>query len=614
MRIVALSLAVCACAMLTTLVLAQGTPQTPMSLVDVLKNLESSDWQAQANAFKALSGWDKPLSGDEVEAVKSYMARQEHKDWRAHYLAAKLLRANGQLPMPGKAVGKAEEILAPLNPSKGIDSNADEAAGQLAALGADVVPLLGDVLAYPNSPDESRIVAAARALGILDGKDAAGLLIGALKTKIGWMAGELICALMKISSDDAIVDDVAKVIAAQREIDQEFTIRNFEKPEIALRARMRLYSHFDDFKSYGRNSVVRGLGKVANKDAFKRLTGILLKESGTTADIAARQLAGMKSFDPCPAYVDAFDAGKVSRELIICAAIRGCTGAIPYLERVKISAYQDMKADLPLVATGALARLGKDYEKNAEEVRAALGKDEFGSYPAAALLTDDATVRVMGAKLIDYAGKDNLTIKSGSHAYGMGQTIVIYLLGQMPNRLAANTLMDDLGVLPVSIWSNVSDALESLGSELNDDSIASDGAGLKAVIYYCGIGYWQMAPKRDDPEIAKARSTAAAFLKLRPALFKKLFAESMYEYADWGGKSFIVTLAGDAWTPQATPVFEDIIKTDKNVMRYTKTGSGNQLSHYRVREQMAKVLQEKTGRPYTYVDVDGVTRNAGEMP
>ena len=600
--------------MLTTLVLAQGTPQTPMSLVDVLKNLESNDWQARANAFKALSGWDKPLSGDEVEAVKSYMARQEHKDWRAHYLAAKLLRANGQLPMPGKAVGKAEEILAPLNPSKGINSNAEEAARQLAALGAEVVPLLGDVLEYPNSPDESRIVAAARALGILGGKDAAGLLIGALKTKTGWLSGEMICALMNISSDDATIDDVAKVVAGRNEFDQEFIIRSFEKPEIALRARMRLYSHFDDFKSYGRNSVVRGLGKVANEDAFKRLTGILLKESGTTADIAARQLAGMKSFDPCPAYVGAFEAGKASRELIICAAIRGCTGAIPYLERIKISAYQDMKADLPLVATGALARLGKDYEKNAEEVRAALGKDEFGSYPAAALLTDDATVRMMGAKLIDYAGKDNLTIKSGSHAYGMGQTIVIYLLGQMPNRLAAKTLMADLDVLPVSVWNKVGDALESLGSEIKVDSIASDGAGLKAVIYYCGIEYWSMTPKPNDPKIAEARSTAAAFLKQHPALFRKLFAENLGSFPSWGSKSYTLTLARDAWTPQATPVFEDIVKTDKNVIRYAGAGGGPQVSVYRVRAQLAKLLQDKTGRPYTYVDADGVTRNAGEMP
>ena len=66
------------------------------------------------------------------------------------------------------------------------------------------------------------------------------------------------------------------------------------------------------------------------------------------------------------------------------------------------------------------------------------------------------------------------------------------------------------------------------------------------------------------------------------------------------------------WNPELVPVVEELIRTDEyKVTHHTDHGV---FPHYAGRSAFARLLTEKTGREYTFVDVDGTVRKGGEGP
>jgi len=76
----------------------------------------------------------------------------------------------------------------------------------------------------------------------------------------------------------------------------------------------------------------------------------------------------------------------------------------------------------------------------------------------------------------------------------------------------------------------------------------------------------------------------------------------------FGTPHYLTALLDRARTPQATEYLNNLFKTET-----TKVQVGYQLN-YIVRREVSGVPTKKTGKQYTYVDVNGTVRNGGEWP
>lgn len=611
MRLI-LSLAVVVCLLALVPACADDATQAPNSLVDVLKIAgQGNSVTDRDKVVASLTERTEPLSDAETEAVREFVATQEHRDWLFHYLGLRLLRANSKAPAVGDSVDKTEQLLIKLNPTKGDPPGFDLAVTEIAKLSPEVLPLLRDTLRYTAYKDEARHRAAARALTVIGGRDAQVALIDALSNNRGLSVRELLLSLFKLNSDNAAVDEVAGVLVIKNGGDQESAIRTLGTLDVPARVRLRLYSHYDSFKEYGKYAVIRGLCDLATPEATDQLKRIVLSEKGGVLDFAVDRLTELRSFDPCPVFLEAFKQGKTGKSLISGAAVRGCKDAIPFIETAKAATYYYSEVDTPLIATAALARLGKDTEKNSKIVREALAKDERGSYRAAGLLTDEATIELMFGKLKGFEGDGSRRIESGTNVYFIDRNMIIGTLGGMHNPLAARMLIEGLPTIPINEWRQVGTALQRLGEDLGNEGIRQDGIGLESLIGFLSLEYSSMVPDMKSPRIVADKTNAVAFLRKHPALFLDVFREPIERnMAVLARGNQPLTLAREAWTPEATPFLEEIMRTDTRASVYINA-SGR---HYSLRADLAKLLQEKTGKPYTYTDADGTVRKAGEGP
>jgi hypothetical protein len=238
-------------------------------------------------------------------------------------------------------------------------------------------------------------------------------------------------------------------------------------------------------------------------------------------------------------------------------------------------------------------------EQNTVIVKTAISQADQDSYmvdTAGAILCDETIVKLVIAK----AKTKNKTYE------------IIHYPGWVRNPVMAKVLRETVESFPISSWRHIGETLEELGMDLKDEETRSYGAGLQAVIEYVGLEGAACFPQRDNPVFIERENKAVAFMKKNPQLFKKLFSETLSPPGNDFGLSFerfntyTVALARLAWTPELTTIIEDIIKTDQT--KFVDSPEG--IEHYWVRQSLAQLLQQKTGKPYTYVDVDGKIKNA----
>ena len=571
------------------------------SLVSIFTNANLQDMADNRLVADKLSTWSKPLSQADVAAIKDFAAKCEHDDWQLYTLSQRLLRKNGLVPPISDTLEKAEGILMPLVVTKGYNTNCADQVNQMVALGESVIPVLKDVLSYPR--EENRKIVAIRTLVKFGDAKSIEILKSSLAIKNVSIMNEVISGLLSINHDDAAMDEMAAMIAKLDQFQQERAVRIVSETEIPVSSKMRFYSHYDAFTPYGKGAVLRSLGKIESKDSFEQLSAIFLKE--TNNGFAADQLTHMTGFDPCPVFLSAFKAGQMEPELIMGAAIRGCKDAVPYLEDLKTGKKESYVKSLPTLAAAALARLGKDTGKNTDLVIAALKdpKPDYYVYKAAGLLNDDAIAHLLMEQL-------NAATAS-KETYDLAGNI-LQALGSSSNTTAAKLLRDNINSLPTAIWDKVGDALVNLGTSIGDNAVKADGEGLKGTMYYTSIEYWAAAFPGQTPAIVKAKADAIEFLKKTPSLFPKLFSQNRYGQTVQGYNRYAVELAVEAWTPKATPIFEQLIRTDQSKIQVYDPETKTRTEHYRLREELAKLLTEKTGKVYTYVDCDGKTKKPGD--
>lgn len=584
---------------------AADTAKSDTSLINALNRCKSMDRSYWSTACAVMEQWDKPLTADERTAVREFAAKTDKVDWLAHYRAVDLLLRNREGWMPSLAVCNSEAALASLRTTKGISDSVDIIAIQIAAYGNAVVPFLQDVLSYSFRNNSEYQRTAIRALGRIGTPEAIDILLSNVGER-NYNTREAITALLNAKNDDATVDFLAKRITTLDDItEQENMIFLVRSLSIPVTAKRRLYSHYDQFSNNGKRGVIRALGSIGDKTSFDELGTILMKENGSLNGETAIQMASVKNCDPGRYFENALKAGKRSEGLMLSIGNCNCKALSPYLQKI-VTESNTPSAAVQTCAAGALCKLGVDYENNAKIVRAALNSSDqsYWAIQTAALLNDDETVKLVASKILVK------TISNGQIEFS--DNYALSTLGKMRNKLAAKLMQDQITKLPTHTWRQIADSLKQLGTDLGDKALLETAIGLLAAYSYNNLDFMQCIAPSMEPEIKANLEAAAPFLKKNPKLIGLLFDDHSENMPDMG-RIHLIELSDLAWTPKLTPILKKVIQTNTSKCQLL-TGPGRSIIHYDVRQRLAQLLQKKTGKSYTYIDADGQTKNAEDMP
>jgi hypothetical protein len=255
-----------------------------------------------------------------------------------------------------------------------------------------------------------------------------------------------------------------------------------------------------------------------------------------------------------------------------------------------------------LWVAAALARLGEDYTGNARLVREALPD----SLEQAQWLRDDETIGAVAALIGSEPGITERAIRT------LGAIGTDRALGALVGRIDIETVTDPMHL------QNLSDAAARLAKKLGHPS-AEYWAGITATA--SAVRGW-FAMRQTGPSESERRSAFEAVTR-NPGLARQVWIAEVnrrldlaasgkaqpYEY-DVPGSA--VSSAGTIFAPELVATMERITRESNAAQSFH--GRRSMVEHYGVRSLAAKILTEKTGQPYTFVDVDGRTHPGGWNP
>jgi HEAT repeat protein len=295
-----------------------------------------------------------------------------------------------------------------------------------------------------------------------------------------------------------------------------------------------------------------------------------------------------------------------SDNLILALGEREYRQAIPVLEEIIKEARDDIDGRrCRILAAGALCRLGEDYEENAAIVRDGLWEYNlcYTSYQVVGWLNDEETIKVV----ISQVGSEKPEERAG--------TMAIKALGQIGSKSALPALRDALNRLPIAEFMNVGEAITAVGHKSQDGDVVAEGEEVKNLATFLNrvlSPSQRAAVSSESPEAIRNRlemERAASWLKKHPELIPRVM-EEIKDFS-WGYNE-ILSLLDNAWDERAIPYLEYVTKT--NVSRVDFHTDSGIVPHYHVRSAVAAFLTRKTGRQYTFIDVDGTVRKGGETP
>ncbi|MBL7215822.1 MAG: hypothetical protein ISS71_09110, partial [Phycisphaerae bacterium] len=443
---------------------------------DILKS--ESRW----DIIRRLNTWETALSAGDIETLERIVQETTHNDWEMNYSARSLLRRN----LPRKynvtpEVANAEEFFVKLRDGKVSSGAYDKFVDDIAGIGNDIVPMLLDMLKYDKPHDFYRENIAIKALGHMQDIR----IIPALKKAIVSeehrnQLEQIILSILRSDSSNAMVDYVASVIVNQKSsFDQEYIIRLISQSNTPYEAKKRLYFHYAEFKDYGKRAVIRGYGKMDDQEAFTQLVRILREDKyGGEFRVAVNELNNLKNSDPSAIFFEYLKKvpDHVCDDLIIPLAERNYLPAIPVLEERITNAGDSVDgARCKVWATGALCKLGKDYEKNSAIIREHLKKEYdphaigYAAYGVAGWLNDEETIKLLSQKIC--SENSNTDVLKWS----------IKALGQIGDKSALTALREALTILPLDLFIDIAEAIEAIGHDHNDQEIISEGKIIQTV-------------------------------------------------------------------------------------------------------------------------------------
>jgi hypothetical protein len=351
---------------------------------------------------------------------------------------------------------------------------------------------------------------------------------------------------------------------------------------------------------YGAPRAADMLGQVGGVQAGVMLSAILFRTPNSgTAETAARALGTIEDYDAVPSLVEALGMPG-AREDAIAQALGTIADAraIPALKQAARGERLDEQDRLWIAA--ALARLGQDYAENAAIIRAALPR----SLEQAGWLRDDESIRAIGA----FVGQGIGSVDQAALALErIGTTDALEILADKI----------ELGVVSEpAVVREVAEAAQRIAERL-DDSSQVRWAQVATVAGAVRDSFAMM--QRIAPMPRENRPPAV--MATEPALARRLWIAEANRILDVAareeGTAYRITDSAvlaiePLFASELVPTFERISKEDREAASIqTVHGFAR---HYHVRSLAARILTERTGRPYTFVDVDGRTHPGGWDP
>lgn len=606
------------------------TSEAPFQLVELVgkisdeKTIKDEDWwRLLKEVARCLSRIGDKAAYKELQRAKKSLEK-DYQDYKTWYAVCKALAALNPQKM---AFDKpTADILDSVRPAKITREGIQQKWGRpLVKLGDKAVEDLDWALRFESERDHGRKMVAIEALGEIGGQKAAQVLRryiphvsdsykrgGKARHQAGYALRNALLALLKADPNKETTEEIIAFSLTLDSFAQKYLMHDVSSTapqKIPAEIKVLFYEKVlldskqaKSFGQYALSDAARLLGQIGGPQAGVVLSKVFL-ESGNTkmARAAAKALGSIKEYDAIPTLIKASKLTNASFGTIAEAMGRiKDARAVPALQdlggREKLS-----QADRLWIAA-ALARFGKDYDRNAAMVRQALP----ASLDQAKWLHDTETIKAV-AVFVKNEGYNGERAISTLEAIGTKEAFEALRKLINLDRTIKPRRLQRLSTVAARM-------AEKLGYDSND--------------YYAEIAVvseavrgWFEIHQIHQPQPEERLNYEA--VKRLPALARKCWMAEATRRLDLAAKQSkeewkfhipgqAVRAIGDIFVPELVPVIERIIRESRNKVSFH--GKYKMVDFYNIRSIAAKILTEKTGKPHTFIDVDGRTHPGGWNP
>jgi HEAT repeat protein len=603
-------------------------------------------WRFYAAVARCLGQIGDKAAYDQLQQVRKAL-EANYQNYGTWYAVRKALAAIDPDNMPFNR--QAADILNRARPGMISDEYRHATWVQpLVRLGTQAIPDIEWALRFEDEQNNERVRVAAEALGQIGGAEAAKVLRQYIERQLsqngetratktqeytvamerlssqqaqtrlarrrGYPVRMAMVALLQAEPQRQTVKEVLSLLPALNDFDQEYFVRStfHAKPEtIPQETRVFLYSSIvlvqrkqSPFGSYAPSAAAKFLGQIGGEEAGRALSEALLKsEDARVREATARALGGIKGYDAIPILVKASTLADPPIGAIAEAmAAIGDKRALPALENLQ-SREPLRQADRICIAA-ALARLGRNYERNAAIVREALPD----SLELAQWLHDTKTIKAVAAFVEDQQEHTRQRAISTLEAMGTKEAFD-----------ALRRFIDLQRITDLQWLEQLSAAVSRMAEEVGNNSAEDYYAEVAAVSstvrgWFVITAMAQPPPEAHDTyELVKRRAELARKVWIAEASRRlDLAAQREREIWQYDIPEQAIRAVRDIFAPELVAVLRRIVRESQAKVSFH--GGDKTVEFYHLRSLAAEVLTEKTGRPYSFIDVDGRTHPGGWNP
>lgn len=613
------------------------TSKAPLQLVELVgkisdeKTIKDEDWwQLLENVAKCLGQIGDKAAYEELQWAKKSLEK-DYQDYKTWYAVCKALAALNPQKMAFDR--PAANILYSFRVGKITQEGIRQRWIQpLAKLGTTAVDDLEWSLRFKDVhyTDPGRKLVATEALGEIGGQKAAQALRGYIqhvsdshkkdgkvRHQAGYALRNALLALFKADPNKETTEEIIALSLTLNSFAQEYLMHDVSSvapQKIPADIKVLFYENVllgsEQTKSFGQyapSAAARLLGQIGGTQAGTVLSKALLEPGNTRiAPAAAKALGSIKGYDAVPTLIKA--SGKPNTPVGAIAEAMGRINdsrALPALEDMQNR--EGLRQTDSLWIAAALARFGKDYDRNAAMVREALP----ASFEHAKWLHDTETIKATAAFVESKEQYDRERAISTLEAIGSKESF---------NALRSH--IDSQQIVEPRLLQPLSAAAARMAEKLGHDS--KNYYAEIAVVSEAVRGWFEIYQRAQRQPQDRS---SYKLVKRLPALARKLWMaeatrrldlavkQSKEEWEFYIPKQAVrvaVRVIGDIFAPELVPVLERIVRESRNKVSFH--GKYKMVDFYNVRSIAAKILTEKTGKQYTFIDADGRTHPGGWNP
>lgn len=419
-----------------------------------------------------------------------------------------------------------------------------------------------------------------------------------LKAELSSETSEEIIDLLSIldMAQDYVLYDISK--ASVEKIPTNIKILFYKK--ILMEPPREGHMGSNAYNVYKTAQLLKDIGGTKAGEALSE--SLLISGNPMARNAAATALGSIQGYDALPVLIQAARGKKAS-----VASLAQALGRINNPKALKILEDMEGRDKLSemdsLWLAASLARFGKDYDKNAEIVRNGLP----ASYEPMVFLNDTETINI----LIDKIKNGPIYGQAIQTLEGIGNREALTALGRLLEQ-------DKISSPQRYRYREIANTAARIAARLEVDSQSyySDIAIVsKAVLNWFEISQRPQPRPKDRPSFK--------IVERHDSLARKLWIAEAAKRLDSSAKedkeNYLTNITEQAlsaiepiYDSELIPVLERIVKESKSTVDFH--GTYKIVRFYNIRSKAAKILTEKTGRQYTFIDFDGQSRPGGWLP